>query len=293
MMYVYICIAIIVIILLLILLTYNKLVYLKNIVKEAFSTMDVYLKKRWDLVPNLVECVKGYAKHEQDTLEQVIALRNSSYDSMDDKDKIAKGNEIASQISKIMLLAESYPELKASENFLNLSKQLVSIENDIENSRKYYNGTVKNYNIAVLQFPNNIIASMFGFKQEKMFEASEDEKQNVQENNQSENTEKISINTYKQVEGKQDIYLLPLIKIGGKCICMKGSDIEEELENAKFAIKELGGQVEKVDKMILPDSDITRNIIIIKKMKTTPKKYPRKAGTPSKNPLINSGKVIS
>lgn len=88
-------------------------------------------------------------------------------------------------------------------------------------------------------------------------------------------------------------YLLPLIKIGGKCICMKGSDIEEELENAKFAIKELGGQVEKVDKMILPDSDITRNIIIIKKMKTTPKKYPRKAGTPSKNPLINSGKVIS
>lgn len=179
MMYVYICIAIIVIILLLILLTYNKLVYLKNMLKEAFSTMDVYLKKRWDLVPNLVECVKGYAKHEQDTLEQVIALRNSSYDSMDDKDKIAKGNEIASQISKIMLLAESYPELKASENFLNLSKQLVSIENDIENSRKYYNGTVKNYNIAVLQFPNNIIASMFGFKQEKMFEASEDEKQNV------------------------------------------------------------------------------------------------------------------
>ena len=179
MMYVYICIAIIVIILLLILLTYNKLVYLKNMVKEAFSTMDVYLKKRWDLVPNLVECVKGYAKHEQDTLEHVIALRNSSYDSMDDRDKIAKGNALASQISKIMLLAESYPELKASENFLNLSKQLVSIENDIENSRKYYNGTVKNYNIAILQFPNNIIASMFGFKEEKMFEASEDEKQNV------------------------------------------------------------------------------------------------------------------
>ena len=174
-----IIIIIVIAILLVLLIMYNGLVKKRNAVKQSRSSIDVYLTQRFDLIPNLVECVKGYAKHEQDTLEQVIALRNSSYDSMDDKDKIAKGNEIASQISKIMLLAESYPELKASENFLNLSKQLVSIENDIEYSRKYYKGTVKNYNIAVLQFPNNIIASMFGFKQEKMFEASEDEKQNV------------------------------------------------------------------------------------------------------------------
>lgn len=179
MIYLYISIAIIVIVLLMVLITYNKLVYLKNMVKEAFSTMDVYLKKRWDLIPNLVECVKGYAHHEQETLEKVISLRNFSYDNLNQKDKIEKGNEIAEGISKIMLLAESYPELKASENFINLSNQLIQIENDIENSRKYYNGTVKNYNIAILQFPNNIVASLFGFKEEKMFEASAEEKENV------------------------------------------------------------------------------------------------------------------
>lgn len=172
-------IAIIIIILLFVLITYNKLVASKNMVKEAFSTMDVYLKKRWDLVPSLVECVKGYAKHEQDTLEEIVKLRNSQYENMDNKEKIKNGNEISSQISKIMILSESYPDLKASDSFVNLSKELVQVENDIENSRKYYNGTVKKYNIDILKFPNNLIAKIFGFKEEKMFEAKDYEKENI------------------------------------------------------------------------------------------------------------------
>lgn len=176
---VYGIIAIIIIILLFVLITYNKLVNSKNLVKEAFSTMDVYLKKRWDLIPNLVECVKVYAKHEQDTLESIVNLRNLQYENMNNSEKMQNGNEISSKISKIMILAESYPDLKASENFVNLSKELVKIENDIENSRKYYNGTVKNYNIDILTFPNNLIAKIFGFKEEKMFEAQDYEKENI------------------------------------------------------------------------------------------------------------------
>jgi LemA protein len=176
---VYVIIAIIVIFLVYVLCTYNKFVSLKKLVEEGFSTMDVYLKKRWDLIPNLVECVKGYAKYEQKTLEEVISIRNSAYDSMKQNEKIDKSSKIASQISKIMMLAESYPELKANNNFIELSKQLIQVENDIENSRKYYNGTVKLYNIAILKFPNNIVAKTFGFKEEKMFEATTEEKENV------------------------------------------------------------------------------------------------------------------
>ncbi len=172
-------VAIVIIVVLFVLLTYNKLIVSKNMVKEAFSTMDVYLKKRWDLIPNLVECVKGYANHEQETLEKIVNLRNSSYEDMNDGEKLQKGNEISSQISKVMILAESYPDLKASDNFINLSKELVQVENDIENARKYYNGTVKKYNIDILKFPNNLIAGLFGFKEENMFEAKDYEKENI------------------------------------------------------------------------------------------------------------------
>jgi len=142
-MYIYIIIAIVAIIVIYFLVTYNKLIALKNMVKEAFSTMDVYLKKRWDLVPNLVECVKGYAKHEQDTLEEVVKLRNEAYDSMSQKDKMETSTKIKSGINKLMMLAESYPDLKADKNFRQLSDQLIQIEEDIANSRKYYNGTVR------------------------------------------------------------------------------------------------------------------------------------------------------
>lgn len=159
--------------------TYNNLVGLNNKVKEAFSTMDVYLKKRWDLIPNIVETVKGYAKHESETLENVIKLRNSAYDNMSDNEKIKTNEALSSGINKIMALAESYPDLKANENFRDLSNQLTKIEDDIANSRKYYNGVVRIFNNKTEMFPSNIFAKLFGFKSKEMFEAAASERENV------------------------------------------------------------------------------------------------------------------
>lgn len=159
--------------------TNNTLVRLNNTVKEAFSTMDVYLKKRWDLIPNLVETVKGYAKHEESTLKEIVELRNSSYDSLSSKDKVDVNNKLTSGINKLMAIAEAYPELKASENFKELNKELSSIENDIANARKYYNGAVKQFNNKVMMFPSSIVASILGYKQQEMFAASESERENV------------------------------------------------------------------------------------------------------------------
>ena len=141
--------------------------------------MDVYLKKRWDLIPNIVETVKGYAKHEKDTLEEVVELRNSTYDKMSDDEKIKTNEQLSSSISKIMVLAEAYPDLKANENFKNLSKELSKVEDDIANSRKYYNGIVRIYNNNVEMFPSNIFARLFGYKSKSMFEASTNERENV------------------------------------------------------------------------------------------------------------------
>src|SRR5574344_1998037 len=170
---------VILIILIFVFATYNNLIRLKNLVKEAFSTMDVYLKKRWDLIPNLVETVKGYAAHEKSTLEEVIRLRNSAYDSMDTNDKVKANKDLSAGISKLMMLAENYPDLKANENFRNLSNQLESLENDIASSRKYYNAVVKDLNNKVQMFPSNIIAKLFGFKSMDMFEVEEKERENV------------------------------------------------------------------------------------------------------------------
>ncbi len=178
-MWLYIIIAIIIIILIMLFVTYNSFVKLSNKVKEAFSTMDVYLKKRWDLIPNIVETVKCYAKHEKDTLKEVIELRSDDYDKMSVDEKIKTNEQISKGISKIMALAESYPDLKASENYKNLSVQLTKIEDDIANSRKYYNGTVRIYNNKVEMFPSNIIAKIFGYKSKNMFEASKSERENV------------------------------------------------------------------------------------------------------------------
>ena len=159
--------------------TYNSFVRLRNSVREAFSTMDVYLKKRWDMIPNLVETVKGYAKHEKETLEGVIKLRNGAYESMTPEEKINANQELSRGITKIMALAENYPELKANTNFTDLSNQLARVEEDIANSRKYYNAVVRKYNDKVEMFPSNLVASIFGFKLEKMFEIVEEERENV------------------------------------------------------------------------------------------------------------------
>lgn len=178
-MWIYIIIGIIVIILIYVFATYNSFVKLNNRVKEAFATMDVYLKKRWDLIPNIVETVKGYAKHEKETLENVINLRNGSYDKMSNEDKLKANNELNKGIKNIMLLAESYPDLKASSNFKDLSNELSRVEEDIANSRKYYNGVVKIFNDKVEMFPSNLLAKIFGYKIKMMFESNENERENV------------------------------------------------------------------------------------------------------------------
>lgn len=156
--------------------TYNSLIKLRNSVEEAFATMDVYLKKRWDLIPNIVASVKGYAKHEAQTLENVIAKRNSNYSNMSAEDKLEANSELSRSLAGINIVAEQYPDLKANANFMDLNAQLKSTEADIANARKYYNAVVKRYNNKIMMFPSNIIASMFKFEKKQMF-AVEDESQ--------------------------------------------------------------------------------------------------------------------
>ena len=174
----YIIIGIIVVIILYVLIVNNSIIKYFNRVKEAFSTMDVYLKKRFDLIPNLVETVKSYANYENKTLEDIIKARNS-YDNFSNEKKLEENKKAVNEINKLIALTESYPELKANENFIKLSDQLTSIENDIANSRKYYNATVREYNNKIGIFPNNIVAKLFNHKEEKMFSVNENERDNV------------------------------------------------------------------------------------------------------------------
>lgn len=181
-MWLWIILAVIILIIIYAFILYNNFISLDNKVKEAFSTMDVYLKKRWDLIPNLVETVKGYTKYEEETLMRVTKLRNTVYNEMTNDEKIINNEELSSDVSKIMALKEAYPELKANENFIDLSNKLTKIEDDIANARKYYNGTVRIYNNKVQMFPNNIFAKIFGYKTKRMFEASLEDKQNIKIN---------------------------------------------------------------------------------------------------------------
>lgn len=176
----YIILAIIVLIVIYIICCYNKLVKKRIIVEEAFSTMDVYLKKRFDLIPNLVETVKGYAKHESETLAKIVGLRGGNYSQMSDDEKISSSMALSREIPKILALAEAYPDLKANQNFINLSGQLQKMEEDIANARKYYNGAVKSYNITIQTIPTNIVAGLFHFESKKMYEVNDaKERENV------------------------------------------------------------------------------------------------------------------
>ncbi len=178
-MWIYIVIGIIVLIVIYAFSLYNSFVKLNNKVKEAFSTMDVYLKKRWDLIPNIVEVVKGYVKHEKDTLEKVVELRNSNYDDMSNDEKIDKNEKLTKNITKLMAIAESYPDLKASSSFRDLSNNLTKVEDEIAQSRKYFNAVVRIFNNKVQMFPSNIFAGLFGYRTKKMFEAASNERENV------------------------------------------------------------------------------------------------------------------
>lgn len=169
----------VVLLILWVIITYNGFIKLKNRCEEGFSTMDVYLKKRFDLIPNLVATVKGYAKHETETLEKVIAARNSgSRNSMEEK--IQDENQISNALRQIFALSESYPDLKADANFKELQAQLTKIEEDIANSRKYYNAVVVMFNTKCEMFPSNTIASIFHFTKKPLFSVDdESERENV------------------------------------------------------------------------------------------------------------------
>ncbi|MCA6068954.1 LemA family protein [Chryseobacterium sp. RG1] len=149
---------------------YNRLVKLKNLVQEAWSSIDVMLKKRHDLIPNLVETVKGYATHERETLENVTRARNLAVGANSLEAKEAAEKSLNQAMVNLFAVAEQYPDLKANANFQQLQSELTSIENDIEKSRRYYNGTARENNTLVESFPSNIVANMYKFEKVSYFE---------------------------------------------------------------------------------------------------------------------------
>lgn len=159
---------------------YNRLASQKVVINEASADIETMLKQRYDMIPNLVSIVKGYAQHEKGTFEAVTELRTKAMDagSFDEKAKIE--DQLTKGLSKIFALAENYPELKANTNFLDLQTSLKDLEDNIQKSRRFYNGTVRDFNTMIVVFPNNILAGMFGFKAEPFFEASEEEQKNVE-----------------------------------------------------------------------------------------------------------------
>lgn len=162
-----------------VILAYNALVRMRIMVEEAFSTMDVYMKKRYDLIPNLVETVKGYAEHEKETLENVIAMRNRAAGAGSVEERLHAENALTETLKSLFALAEAYPDLKANVNFMDLQGQLRTLEDEIANSRRYYNGTVRQYNTRREVFPSSIIAGMFHFEKKPLYEIATEERQNV------------------------------------------------------------------------------------------------------------------
>jgi LemA protein len=156
---------------------YNRLISLKNNRENAFANIDVQLKQRYDLIPQLVETVKGYAKHEKETLENVIRLRNAAMNATGIEGKIQAENALSSALSGLKITLEAYPELKANQNFLQLQNEIGDIENKLASVRRFFNSATKEYNVAVQQFPANLIAGMFGFHKESMFEVPEADRQ--------------------------------------------------------------------------------------------------------------------
>ena len=160
---------------------YNKLVKLKNLVAEAWSGIDVQLKKRYDLIPNLVETVKGYAAHEKETLENVTKARTAAQQATTVEGQQVAEKNLNTALMNLIAVAERYPDLKANTNFLELQATLQTVEGDIEKARRYYNGNVREQNTLIESFPSNIVANLFGFAKSVFFELENPaEKQNPQ-----------------------------------------------------------------------------------------------------------------
>lgn len=160
---------------------YNSFIRLKNMVGEAWSGIDVQLKRRYDLIPNLVETVKGYSTHEKGVFENIARLRTASMQSTTVQEKSQAESGLGQALKTLFAVAESYPELKANQNFIELQKELTNVENQLQLARRYYNGVVRDYNIALHSFPGNIIASVSNFKEAQFFElSSSTERENPQ-----------------------------------------------------------------------------------------------------------------
>jgi len=159
---------------------YNGLIKLRNRVDEAWSDIDVQLKRRYDLIPNLIEAVKGFAKQESGVLESVTEARTRAMGASDPKDQIEAENMLSGTLKSLFAVSENYPDLKSNENFLELQRELSDTENKIQSSRRFYNGNVRDFNTKIQSFPNNMIAGILNFSIRDFFEAEEEEKRNVE-----------------------------------------------------------------------------------------------------------------
>lgn len=175
----YILIGAVVLLVLYLVISYNTLIVLKTRIQEALAGIDVQLKRRADLIPNLVETVKGYAKHEKTVFEDVTKARSSLMNAGSLKEKAAANNMLTDALKSLFAVAENYPQLRASENFQDLQRQLEDTEDKVAYSRQFYNSNVMDYNAKVQVFPTNMIASAFGFKQFEFFQADEQDRNKV------------------------------------------------------------------------------------------------------------------
>jgi len=170
----YIFFGIIVLIIILTIFLYNRIVSLNVRCNNAWASIDNQLKRRADLIPNLVEVTKGYAKHESETLEKIVLARNESI-----TDKAKQSEEISKGLNKLFALTENYPELKANELFQNLQIELVGTEDKIAYARQFYNDTVQHFNTAIMMFPNNLLAKMLNFKEKEYFKVLDEDRKRV------------------------------------------------------------------------------------------------------------------
>lgn len=179
MLYLIISIAVVVLFVMFIIMNYNRLVHLKLLVQEAWSGIDAQLKRRYDLIPNLVETVKGYSLHEKNIIEDITRMRAISMGASGAADKESAEIGLTNSLKTLFALAEQYPNLKANENFLALQKELSAVEQELQLARRYYNGTVRNYNFSIASFPSNLVAKAFGFYATAYFEISQPHERDV------------------------------------------------------------------------------------------------------------------
>lgn len=170
---IWIIIIVVILIIIGVIFIYNRLVTMRNRVDESWADIDVQLKRRYDLIPNLVETVKGYAAHEKEVFEKVTEARAGAISASSPLEQASAEDMLSRAMKSLFAVAENYPTLRASENFKELQEELTDTENKIEYSRRFYNSNVRDYNISIQKFPNTIVASSFGFKEREMFQVKE------------------------------------------------------------------------------------------------------------------------